>query len=299
MAPATELGAILTAMVTPFDETGAVDEDGARRLARHLIEHGSHGVVVAGTTGESPTLNDDEKLRLLDAVLDEIGGEATVVAGSGSNDTAHTVALTRAASERDVDAVLIVTPYYNKPSREGLRAHFTAAAAASDKPVLLYNIPARCVVNVDADLQIELARDTNIVGVKQANADLDEARKLVEAGVLLYAGDDNLLRPFAELGSAGGICVSSHLVGEQMSEMWHSARAGDHARARELDAELQDVYETIFMTVGVATTKAALNLLGHEVGGVRLPLVDISDDELAAVQSMLERHDLAASVSRE
>jgi len=289
MSPAApELGAVLTAMVTPFDADGAVREDATRRLARHLVEHGSDGVVVAGTTGEAPTLDDAEKLRLMEIVVDEIGDSATVVAGTGSNDTAHSVKLTRDASRLGVDAVLVVTPYYNKPNRRGLVAHFTAVAAATDLPVLLYNIPARCVINLEPDLLAELGRTDNIVGVKQANSDLKQARQLVEAGLAVYAGDDNLLGPFAEIGGAGGICVSSHLVGEQMKELYEAARAGDVERSRAIDRELADVYRTLFITPAPATVKAALEMLGLEAGGVRLPLVEVDDSERAEVRRMVE-----------
>jgi 4-hydroxy-tetrahydrodipicolinate synthase len=242
MPPSAGLGAILTAMVTPLDGDLEINEQAARRLARHLIEHGSDGLVVAGTTGESATLDDAEKLRLLDVVIDEVGDEATVVAGTGSNDTAHSVHLTEQAGEHGADAVLAVTPYYNKPSRRGLKAHFEAVAAATDKPMIIYNIPARCVLNLEPDLLGELSEVDNIVGVKQANADLGQARAIVEdAGLDLYAGDDNLLCAFAELGGAGGICVASHLVGTRMREMYDAAAAGETGRAREIDAELQDV----------------------------------------------------------
>jgi 4-hydroxy-tetrahydrodipicolinate synthase len=289
MASATHLGAILTAMVTPFDSDGAVREDATRRLARHLVEHGSDGLVVSGTTGEAPTLDDAEKLRLIEIVVDEVGDSATVVAGTGSNDTAHSVHLTREASERGVDAVLVVTPYYNNPNRRGLVAHFTAVAAATELPVLLYNIPARCVINLDPDLLIELGRIPNVVGVKQANSDLEQARRIVEdAGLALYAGDDNLLGPFAEIGGAGGITVSSHLVGERMKELYEAARAGDFERSRAIDSELADVYRTLFITPAPATVKAALELIGLEAGGVRLPLVGVDDSELAEVRRMVD-----------
>lgn len=293
------LGAILTAMVTPLDADLEVNERAARRLARHLIEHGSDGLVVAGTTGESATLDDAEKLRLLEAVIDEVGDEATVVAGTGSNDTAHSVHLTRAATERGADAVLVVTPYYNKPSRRGLKAHFETVAAATDKPVMIYNIPGRCVLNLEPDLLAELSRVGNITAVKQANADLEQARAIVEETALdLYAGDDNLLRSFAEIGGAGGVCVSSHLVGTRMKEMYEAAVAGDDEHAREIDAELADVYETLFFTASPAPVKAALNLLGFEAGGVRLPMVELTEDELPRVSAMLEAHGLVASAAQ-
>jgi 4-hydroxy-tetrahydrodipicolinate synthase len=289
MPSATDLGAILTAMVTPFDSRGAIREDATRRLARHLVEHGSDGLVVAGTTGESATLDDDEKLRLFETVVDEVGDSATVVAGTGSNDTAHSVHLTRQASKCGVDAVLVVTPYYNKPNRRGLVAHFSAVAAATDLPVIVYNIPARCVINLDPDLLAELGRIDNVVGVKQANSDMDQARRVVEgSGLSMYAGDDNLLGPFAEIGGAGGITVSSHLVGERMKELYEAARAGDVERSRALDRELEEVYRTLFITPAPATVKAALNLLGFETGGVRLPLVEVDESELAQVRRMVE-----------
>lgn len=298
MTQAVQLGAILTAMVTPFDREGELSTETARRLARHLVDHGSDGLVVAGTTGESPTLSDDEKLRLLDVVLEEVGDEATVVFGSGSNDTAHSVHLTAEGARHGAHALLAVTPYYNKPSRRGLLAHFRAVAGSTDRPLMLYNIPARCVINLDPDLLAELAKTENIVAVKQANADLDQARQIVDNGLALYAGDDNLLCGFAEIGGAGGVCVTSHLLGERMKEMYEAARGGDAATAREIDAELQDAYETLFMTVGTTMTKAALNLLGFEVGGLRLPLVEASEDERAAVRTMLERHGLLAAAAR-
>jgi len=289
MPAATDLGAILTAMVTPFDSSGALREDAIRRLARHLVEHGSDGLVVAGTTGEAPTLDDAEKLRLMEMVVDEVGDQATVVAGTGSNDTAHSVHLTAQAAERGVDAVLVVTPYYNKPNRRGLVEHFKAVAAATDLPVLLYNIPARCVINLEPDLLAELGRIDNVVGVKQANSDMEQARRIVEeAGLALYAGDDNLLGPFAEIGGAGGVTVSSHLVGEQMKELYEAARSGDVERSRALDAELADVYRTLFIAPAPATVKAALEMLGFEPSGVRLPLVEVDDSERAEVQRLVE-----------
>jgi len=289
MPAATDLGAILTAMVTPFDSSGALREDAIRRLARHLVDHGSDGLVVAGTTGEAPTLDDAEKLRLMEMVVDEVGDQATVVAGTGSNDTAHSVHLTAQAAERGVDAVLVVTPYYNKPNRRGLVEHFKAVAAATDLPVLIYNIPARCVINLEPDLLAELGRIDNVVGVKQANSDPEQARRIVEdTGLALYAGDDNLLGPFAEIGGAGGVTVSSHLVGEQMKELYEAARAGDVERSRALDAELADVYRTLFIAPAPATVKAALEMLGFEPGGVRLPLVEVDDSERAELQRLVE-----------
>jgi 4-hydroxy-tetrahydrodipicolinate synthase len=299
MPTSAGLGAILTAMVTPLDADLEINEQAARRLARHLIEHGSDGLVVAGTTGESATLDDAEKLRLLEIVIDEVGDDATVVAGTGSNDTAHSAHLTEAATERGADAVLVVTPYYNKPSRRGLKAHFETVAAATDKPVMVYNIPARCVLNLEPDLLAELAEVDNIVAVKQANADMHQARAIVEdTGLALYAGDDNLLRSFGEMGGAGGVCVASHLVGTRMKEMYEAAVAGDGDLARSIDSELEDVYRTLFFTASPGPVKAALNMLGFEVGGVRLPIVELTEDELPRVGAMLEAHGLVASAAQ-
>jgi 4-hydroxy-tetrahydrodipicolinate synthase len=290
MPSETSLGPILTAMVTPFDDRGAVNEAAARGLMRHLVEHGSDGVVIAGTTGEAATLDDEEKLGLFEAAVDELGGRATVVAGTGSNDTAHSVRLTREAAARGVDAVLVVTPYYNRPNERGLRAHFTACAeAAGDVPMVLYNIPSRSVINLEPDLLVELSRIGNVVGVKQANSDMDAARRIVEESELaLLAGDDNLLCPFAEIGGAGGITVSSHFAGDRMREIFEAAAAGDTDRARSLDAELQDLYRTLFIAPPPATIKAALGELGFELGGVRLPLVEVDEAELAELRRMLD-----------
>jgi 4-hydroxy-tetrahydrodipicolinate synthase len=289
MASAPDLGAILTAMVTPFDSHGALREDATRRLARHLVDHGSDGLVVAGTTGEAATLDDAEKLRLIEIVVDEVGDSATVVAGTGSNDTAHSVHLTAEASKLGIDAVLVVTPYYNKPNRRGLVAHFGTVAAATDLPMLVYNIPARCVINLEPDLLIELARIDNVVGVKQANSDMDQARRiLADSDLALYAGDDNLLGPFAEIGGAGGITVSSHLVGERMKELYEAARAGETERSRAIDSELAEAYRTLFIAPAPATVKAALGMLGLDVGGVRLPLVELDQAEHAEVRRMVD-----------
>jgi 4-hydroxy-tetrahydrodipicolinate synthase len=299
MVSASGLGAILTAMATPFDSDLELNESATRRLIRYLVDHGSDGVVVAGTTGESATLTDEEKLRLVEIAVDEVGGSATVVAGTGSNDTAHSVHLTHEATERGADAVLVVTPYYNKPNRRGLVGHFEAVAAATDKPVFIYNIPSRTTINLEPDLQAELARVENIVAVKQANPDMAQAREVMEAGLALYAGDDSLLCRFAEVGGAGGILVSSHLVGERMKEMYEAAASGESETARAIDDELRDVYEDLFFTASPAPIKAALNLLGFEAGGLRLPMAALTDEELPTVSAMLDRHGLAASAMRE
>jgi 4-hydroxy-tetrahydrodipicolinate synthase len=286
------LGEILTAIVTPFAPDGSVDHASFRRLARHLVDNGSDGLVVCGTTGESPVLTDEEKLELFRVAVDEVGADATVVANTGSNDTAHSVHLTQAASELGVDGILAVTPYYNKPPQRGIVAHFEAVAGATDLPVVVYNIPARVVVNIEPETITELAAIPNVTAVKQAYDVLDEARHIVELGLDLYAGDDNLVLPFLELGGRGGICVHTHVVGPQVAELVRALRRGDLETARRLDEETGPALEILKVVGNPIGIKAALNLLGHEVGGHRLPLVPASDDETARIRALLERQGL-------
>ena len=282
------LGTILTAMVTPFDAELAVDHDRLAALAEHLIAHGSDGLVVAGTTGESPTLTDAEKIAMFRTVVEAVGGRVPVVAGTGSNDTAHSIGLTRAAGGCGVDAVLVVTPYYNKPPERGLLAHFRAVAAATELPLIVYNIPGRSVVNLSPETLAALGEVDNIVAVKQANPDLDELRRLRELSDLgIYAGNDDMLLDVVKMDGLGGICVASHVAGPQMAEVARLVRAGDVAAAEGLDESLQPLYKTLFLTANPILVKAALNLLGHDVGGLRLPLVPATTDESAAVAAVL------------
>ena len=287
------LGTILTAMVTPFDAQLAVDYERLAALATYLLDHGSDGLVVAGTTGESPTLSDAEKTAMFRAVVEAVGDRAPVVAGTGSNDTAHSVALTRAAEECGVDAVLVVTPYYNKPPDRGIVAHFRAVAAATSLPVIVYNIPGRCVVNISPRVLAELAAVENIVAVKQANPDLEETRRLrALCDLAVYAGNDDMLLDVLTMGGAGGICVASHIVGPRLAEMARLVRAGDHAAAHAIDESLRQLYKTLFITSSPIPVKAALNLLGQEVGGLRLPLLPATPEETAAVAAALRRLEL-------
>ncbi len=287
---ATPLGELLTAMVTPFQSDGAVNFASARRLTHHLIESGSDGIVVCGTTGEGPTVNDREKLDLVDAIVEEVGGSACVVANTGSYDTHHSVALTRAALEAGADAFLAVTPYYNKPPRAGIIAHFEAIAdAAGGRPVIIYNIPQRVVLNLAPDLLAELAQIPNVVAVKQATADLDQARAiLADTDLVLYAGNDDLLAPFLELGGRGGVCVASHVAGPQMRRMVELAGKGDMAGMRAQDEALHGLYAALAVTTNPIPVKAALNLLGHDVGGLRLPLVEADAAQTATVAAALQ-----------
>jgi 4-hydroxy-tetrahydrodipicolinate synthase len=283
------LGNVLTAMVTPFHEDGSVDFASFQRLARHLVENGSDGVVVSGTTGESPNLTDDERLDLFRAAIEAVGDDATVVAGTGTYSTAHSVHLTEQAHELGADAFLVVTPYYNKPPQRGIVAHFEEIARASDKPLVVYNIPARVVVNIEPETISRLAEIPTVRAVKQANDDLAQAKHIVETGLDLYAGDDNLIQPFLELGGIGGVCVHTHVVGPQVAAQVKAFLAGDAERAREIDRELDPVYELLKVQSNPIPIKAALNLLGHAVGGHRLPIPPPTEDEIAAVRGCLER----------
>ncbi|MGN6379119.1 MAG: 4-hydroxy-tetrahydrodipicolinate synthase [Gaiellales bacterium] len=291
------LGELLTAMATPFAADGAVDLDSTRRLARHLIDTGSDGIVVCGTTGEGATLNDREKLELFETVVSEVGASNTVIANTGTYDTHHSVALTRSALATGVDGFLVVTPYYSKPPAAGIVAHFKAIAeAAEGRPVMAYNIPSRCVINLPPELLTELGRIENVVAVKQANPDLDQARRVVEeSGLALYAGNDDLVAAFLELGGAGGVCVASHIAGREFRRMIDLSRAGDRAGARAVDESLRPLLDALAVTTNPIPLKAALNMLGLEVGGLRLPLVEASDAEKATVSAVLETSGLLAT----
>jgi 4-hydroxy-tetrahydrodipicolinate synthase len=277
------LGSILTAMVTPFDAQGRVDEEAAVALMRHLADHGSDGLVVCGTTGEAATLDDDEHVRLVELAVGEMGERLTIVAGAGSNDTRHAVHLTERCTAVGADAILSVTPYYNKPNRRGIVRHFEAVAAGTDKPIVLYNIPGRTAVNMPPDLLAELAQIDGVEAVKQAND--DEVQPI--DGLQVYAGSDHLLARTLDMGGPGGVLVSSHIVGDEMRRM-----VDEPENRAEIDASLRDVYETLFLTASPTCTKAALNMLGIRVGGLRLPMVEADEEETAAVRAMLERHGL-------
>jgi 4-hydroxy-tetrahydrodipicolinate synthase len=292
------LGEVLTAIVTPFDKDGAVDYERFRALARHVIDSGADGLVVAATTGESPTLTDDEKLELWAASVDEVGERATVIASTGTYSTAHSVHLTEKAHELGVDGFLVVTPYYNKPPPSGIVAHFQAIAAASDRPIIVYNIPQRVVVNIEPETMVELAQIPSVKAVKQATEDLDQARRITaETDLALYAGSDHLVYPFLEVGGVGGVVVHGNLVPGRVKEMIRLYNEGDTEGARRIDDELEPLVDALGVTINPVPVKAALNLLGHEVGGLRLPLVEATADEVAQIRSGLERAGLTAPAS--
>jgi 4-hydroxy-tetrahydrodipicolinate synthase len=284
------LGEVLTAIVTPFGADGRVNVAKFRALASYLVANGSDGVVVTGTTGESPTLTDDERFQLYEAAVAEVGERATVIAGTGTYDTAHSIHLTERADTLGVDGFLIVTPYYSKPTPRGILEHFKAIAAATDKPIVVYNIPVRVAINIEPETMCELAEIPNVRAVKQANSDLDQARTiLAETDLDLYAGDDDLILPFLELGGTGGVCVHTHVVGPQVKELIRLFREGDAEGAKRLEEETAPAIEILRVVTNPIAIKAALNLLGHEVGGLRLPLVEADEAERAAIRGCLER----------
>jgi 4-hydroxy-tetrahydrodipicolinate synthase len=281
----TNLGSILTAMVTPFDADGRVDEEAAVELMHHLVEHGSDGLVICGTTGEASTLNDEEHLGFIRLAVEEMRGTATtIVAGVGSNDTRHAIEMTEKATELGPDALLHVNPYYNRPSRRGIVRHFEEVSRATDLPIVLYNIPQRTGLDMPNDLLAELAQLENVFAVKQANP----ANLAKIDGLRIYAGNDDLLADVLDLGEAGGILVASHLFGEEMHRM-----VDEPARRREIDRSLHDVYRDMTVAPLACATKAALHLLGILPSATpRLPYVELIEPELDVIRAMLERHGL-------
>jgi len=282
-----EIGGVITAMVTPFAEDRSLDEGAARKLARHLIEHGSNGLVLAGTTGESPTLDDEEKLALLRAVRDELGPDVLLIAGTGSNDTRHSERLSAVAADNGADAVLAVTPYYNKPNFAGIKAHYEVVARAAGIPVVLYNIPSRVVVNLSPEQLAELAQIENVVAVKQAN---DDDLQPID-GLRVLAGNDGTFLPTLEMGEAGGVLVASHLVGPEMREIYDAVKAGELERAREIDARLRPIYQMVSRTNPIPV-KCALELLGICSCRARLPITEADEEQRAEVRRALEAHGL-------
>ena len=292
------LGSVITAVVTPFRADGAVDVERFRELATFLVENGSDGLVVCGTTGESPTLTDEEKLDLFRAAVETVGDRASVIAGAGTYDTGHSVNLTKQAAKLGIDGVLVVTPYYNKPPQRAIVRHFEEIAGATDLPVIAYNIPSRVVVNIESATIARLAEIENVVAVKQAHDDLDEARFIAEETRLdLYSGDDPITFDFLELGGVGVVSVTAHLWGPQVAQLIRCHRDGDVEGARAIHEELQPSYDLLRIQTNPIPIKAALNLSGHEVGGHRLPLVEANEDELAKIRSCLERSGLLAAAS--
>jgi 4-hydroxy-tetrahydrodipicolinate synthase len=284
-------GRVVTAMVTPFTADGALDVDGARRLAQQLVESGSSGLVINGTTGESPTTSAAEKVDVLKAVLETVGERVRVIAGIGGNNTAHTVQEAEAMAAAGAHALLAVTPYYSRPPQEGVFRHFSAVADATELPVMLYDIPHRTGTPIATETLLRLAEHPRIIAVKDAKADLGaSSRVMAETDLVYYCGDDMLNLPFAAIGSVGTVSVVSHLVGPELNAMYDAFFAGDAAKARDIHRMLLPVFTGVFRTQGVITIKAALRALGRPAGPVRLPLVDLDGAELATL-----RADLAAA----
>ncbi len=292
------LGDVLTAVVTPFHEDGTLDLDGFRSLCEHLLDNGSDGLVVTGTTGEAPTLTDEERMALYASAVETAGGRGTVIAGTGTYSTAHSIHLTEQAHELGVDGFLVVTPYYSKPPQRGIVAHVAAIAAATDRPVVFYDIPSRVVVDAEPETISRLAEIENVRAVKQAKPSRAAARHVVASGLDLYAGDDDLILPFLELGALGGICVYTHVVGQRVKEMVSRYKDGDVEGAQAIDEELRPAIEILRVQSNPIGIKRALQLLGHEVGGLRLPLVEADEAETATIRGCLERLGLLAAVAR-
>ncbi len=287
---ATDFGRVITAMVTPFDKDLTVNYDLAKKLARHLVQSGSDGLVICGTTGESPTLTKEEKLELFRIVVEEIGGEATVIASTGSYDTAGSISLTQSAEKLGVDGLLLVTPYYNKPSQEGLYQHFKSIACSTNLPVMLYDIPGRSVIGLAPATVAQLAEIPNIVALKEACSSMDqvsELRRRLPDYFAIYSGDDSLTLPMLSLGSKGVISVASHIVGPRLKEMVNAFLAGNVTLANQIHLELYPVFSGLFITSNPVPVKAALNMLGWQVGPPRLPLVEATPEEKESIKKML------------
>lgn len=286
-----DFGRVLTAMVTPFNKDLSLNLSQARKLASHLVASGSDGLVIAGTTGESPTLTKDEKIELYRAVVEEVGGKAVVLAGTGSNSTADSIALTRAAEKVGVDGVMLVVPYYNKPSQEGIYQHFKVLAESTELPVLLYNIPSRTGVNLLPETVARLAEINNIIAIKEASGSMEqvsELQRLLPDHFAIYCGDDSLTLPILALGGKGVISVASHLVGNRLQEMVNAFTTGNITLAKEIHLELFPLFKGLFITTNPVPVKTALNLNGWDVGATRLPLVEATPIEKATIKELME-----------
>lgn len=285
-----KFGQVITAMATPFDSDGEIDFQATTNLVEYLINNGSDGIVVAGTTGESPTLSTDEKVALFVHVVTVADGRAKIIAGTGSNNTRASVALTQQAEQAGVDGIMLVTPYYNKPSQEGMYRHFEAIANATALPVMLYNIPGRSVVNLSVDTIVRLSLIDNITCVKEASGDLDAASEIIErtsSDFAVYSGDDSLTLPMLSVGGTGIVSVASHIIGNEMQEMVKLFRTGDTAGAAALHRKLLPTMKALFAAPSPSPVKAALNLSGVPVGGVRLPMLALTEEETATLQQFL------------
>lgn len=283
-------GQVLTAMVTPFDQNGNIDYQKTEVLINHLITNGTDALVVAGTTGESPTLSKEEKLSLLKFVVRSVKKRIPVIAGTGSNDTRGSIELTKQAETIGVDGIMLVTPYYNKPSQEGMYQHFKTIAEATSLPVMLYNIPGRSAVGMEADTIIRLSEINNIVSVKEASADLDAMAKIIretDSSFTLYSGDDSLTLPILSIGGNGVVSVSSHIIGNDIQDMVRSYLSGDHQRAASIHQNILPIMKAVFIAPNPAPIKDALAMFGVNVGSVRLPMIPLNQEEKQSLENTL------------
>ncbi|ADF38550.1 MULTISPECIES: 4-hydroxy-tetrahydrodipicolinate synthase [Priestia] len=284
-------GQVLTAMVTPFDRNGEIDFNATKTLVEHLITNGTDGLVVAGTTGESPTLTTEEKIELFKCVVEAAAGRVHVIAGTGSNNTQASMSLTKLAEETGVDGIMLVAPYYNKPSQEGLYQHFKTIAESTSLPVMLYNIPGRSIVNISVETIVRLSEIPNVVSIKEASGNLDAMAEIISktpSDFTLYSGDDGLTIPVLAIGGAGVISVASHIIGNDMQEMINAFKNGDVQKAAATHRNLLPIMRALFIAPSPSPVKAALNLNGIQVGGVRLPMVPLSNKEQSALEKVLQ-----------
>lgn len=285
-----DFGRVLTAMVTPFNKDMTINFDQVKKLARYLVQSGSDGLVVSGTTGESPTLTKEEKVKLFRVVVEEVGGDAVVIAGTGGNDTSASVELTQAAEKVGVDGVMLVGPYYNKPSQEGLYQHFKTIAGSTNLPVILYNVPGRTSVNILPHTIVRLSAIDNIVAVKEASGNLDqvsELRRSLPDHFAIYSGDDSMTLPILSLGGRGVISVASHIIGQRIQEMINAYTSGNVTMATKIHCSMFPVFKGMFITTNPVPVKAALCMLGWQVGPPRLPLVEASQAEKDDIKKVL------------
>lgn len=293
-----DFGQLITAMVTPFDGQGEIDFKATKNLLEHLINNGTDAVVVAGTTGESPTLSTEEKLELFSFVIKEVNGRIPVIAGTGTNNTKASIELTKEAEKLGADGIMLVAPYYNRPNQEGLYAHFKAIAEATSLPIMVYNIPGRTACNIEVDTIVKLSHIDNIVSVKEASGNLDAMAEIIERtdeNFALYSGDDGLTLPVLAIGGKGIVSVASHIVGNEMKEMIDLFNAGNHKSASAIHRKLLPTFQALFSAPSPAPLKAVLNLTGIPVGDVRLPLVPLSEEQIEILKSKINLKEIKAS----
>lgn len=286
-----DFGRVLTAMVTPFDYDGKLDVERTSVLIEYLLKNGTDGLVIAGTTGESPTLTTEEKIKLFKHVVQQVNGRVPVIAGTGNNNTAASIKLTQEAQACGVDAIMLVTPYYNKPSQRGMYEHFSAIAKETSLPVMLYNIPGRSVVNMTAETIINLSLIENIVSVKEASGDLDQVSDIIENtgdDFTVYSGDDGLTLPMLSVGANGIISVASHVIGNEMKTMVNHFFAGELREAASIHRQFLPIMNGLFLAPNPSPVKSALQMKGIETGGVRLPLIPLTDEEMNQLKILLD-----------